>query len=128
MRCTSYKKLIKKVYLWSNSSKNVQNKTFLAAEDLCKIVKICADNLPCTFLCLPRALVAYIVCRTYGYNVDLRIGARWYSLKQFAAHAWIEYGGSVILGNRSDIDSFSVFNMENALYYIQDEHIKGSAF
>ena len=115
MHYISYKKLIKKVSTWAINKKKVQNKSFISAEDLCKIVKTCADNLPFTILCLPQALVGYILCRKNGFYVDLRIGARWYSSKLFTAHAWLEDGGSVILGNRSDLTTFSVFNMDNAL-------------
>lgn len=47
--------------------------------------------------CLVQALAGYILFSKYGYNTQIKVGV----LSEdgvFEAHAWLEHGGSVVLG------------------------------
>lgn len=61
-----------------------------------------AVNAACPFVprstCLTRALVARIMLKRGGFPADLRIGVAKGENGQFQAHAWVESGGSVIIG------------------------------
>jgi hypothetical protein len=56
--------------------------------------------------CLARALATEMIMRRYGYNPELRIGVAKNTTGKLEAHAWIEYQGSVIIGNLSDLSRF----------------------
>lgn len=59
--------------------------------------------------CLPQALVACRLLRREGYDVRLRIGVRKDSCDRLAAHAWVEHGGRIILGDLRSGDRFRPF-------------------
>ena len=49
--------------------------------------------------CLVRALAAGIVLKRYGYASELKIGVMKPVGGRFEAHAWLESGGRVIIGD-----------------------------
>ncbi len=48
--------------------------------------------------CLPRALAGYVLLARHGHESQLRIGVRAPSDGLFAAHAWLEQDGEVLVG------------------------------
>ena len=50
--------------------------------------------------CLTQALVARRLLRRYGFETTLRIGAARGEGGAFEAHAWLERGGTVVIGGR----------------------------
>jgi len=49
--------------------------------------------------CLVRALATGIVLKRYGYPSELKIGVMKPAGGRFEAHAWLESGGSVVIGD-----------------------------
>ena len=49
--------------------------------------------------CLVRALATGIVLKRYGYPSELKIGVTKPAAGRFEAHAWLESGGSVVIGD-----------------------------
>lgn len=49
--------------------------------------------------CLVRALAAHRLLAQHGHVSDLRIGVAKSAADGFAAHAWVEYGGAVLVGH-----------------------------
>ena len=49
--------------------------------------------------CLVRALATGVVLKRYGYPSELKIGVTKPASGRFEAHAWLESGGSVVIGN-----------------------------
>jgi hypothetical protein len=47
---------------------------------------------------LVEALVSQALLHRHGYTARLRIGVRLQACGDFAAHAWLEYDGAVIVG------------------------------
>ena len=48
--------------------------------------------------CLVRALAAEYLLNRHGYRCELRIGAKRDEAGEFTAHAWLECGGRVLIG------------------------------
>ncbi|MEL7354765.1 MAG: lasso peptide biosynthesis B2 protein [Cyanobacteria bacterium J06560_5] len=57
--------------------------------------------------CLARALTTQVLMRRRGYSPELKIGVMRGITGQFEAHAWIEYGGSVVIGDLANLKSFT---------------------
>jgi hypothetical protein len=49
--------------------------------------------------CLVRALAAHRLLAKHGHASGLRIGVAKSGAAGFAAHAWVEYGGTVLVGH-----------------------------
>ena len=58
----------------------------------------------------PQALAGYVLCARHGYNVRLRAGIKRNEDGEFAAHAWLEHEGSVVLGDLPDLTEFVPFD------------------
>lgn len=104
----SFKKVLDRV---KKQSKDINPRVSeKSASHICQLISRCADALPSSFSCLPRALVAYVLCRRYGHHVVIKIGTR--RLLPGApveAHAWIEEGGTLIMGGLAGLGKFSIF-------------------
>ncbi len=59
--------------------------------------------------CLPQALVAHLVFRRAGYPSEIRIGTRRGSEGELIAHAWVESGDRVVIGEIDDGDRYVPF-------------------
>lgn len=68
-------------------------------------VDVASRTVPVETTCLPRALTGGALLARYGYASTLRIGVRREG-GEFAAHAWVERDGRVVLGNLPDLDTF----------------------
>jgi hypothetical protein len=53
--------------------------------------------------CLARALVVEALLRRHGYAVQMRIGVRRPESHSFAAHAWLEYEGKIVVGGPESV-------------------------
>jgi hypothetical protein len=63
-----------------------------AVEHVCRVV-------PGGKNCLVRALATGIVLKRHGYPSELKIGVRKPTGGRFEAHAWLESGGNVVIGD-----------------------------
>jgi hypothetical protein len=57
--------------------------------------------------CLPLALTAKTVLARHGHAADLRIGVSRDREGDLEAHAWVETGGSVVVGYLHDLTRFA---------------------
>jgi hypothetical protein len=57
--------------------------------------------------CLPQALVAHVLLRRAPLPAHLRIGTRLNAAGSVEAHAWVENGGRVVMGDLADLDSYT---------------------
>ncbi|HUB79589.1 MAG TPA: lasso peptide biosynthesis B2 protein [Bryobacteraceae bacterium] len=67
----------------------------------CAAVASKLTPLPAT--CLARALVMEALLRRHGYDVRMRIGVRRPEARVFAAHAWLEYQGRIVVGGPESV-------------------------
>ena len=58
--------------------------------------------------CLARALAAKLMLARFGYRSELRVGALKNEADAFAAHAWLEAEGRIIVGG-AEAGDFTVF-------------------
>jgi hypothetical protein len=60
-------------------------------------VRVVANTLPGSASCLEKAMTARALLRRYGHPADLRFGVD--DEESFAAHAWVESDGEVVVGS-----------------------------
>jgi hypothetical protein len=56
--------------------------------------------------CLTQALVGRVLLARAGHLSELRIGVRKSPVAGFEAHAWLEHGGEVVLGELDDLSRY----------------------
>ena len=57
--------------------------------------------------CLTQALVLQHLMARAGKRAELHIGVAKESGRGFEAHAWVEYGGSVVLGDNGELERYA---------------------
>ncbi|BAZ34097.1 hypothetical protein NIES4074_66110 [Cylindrospermum sp. NIES-4074] len=57
--------------------------------------------------CLARALTTQIVMSRHGYTSELRIGIAKGEGGQFEAHAWVEVGEQIVIGQLRDLTRYT---------------------
>lgn len=58
--------------------------------------------------CLTQAFALQLLLRNRGLNSSIRIGVAREGLQRvFAAHAWLERDGQILIGNRNNLKSFT---------------------
>jgi len=78
-----------------------------AALRIALIVGIAARKLPWPASCLRQAVLCRALLARRGITCELRIGVE-LALAGFAAHAWVEQGGRVIIGGEHARDRYRV--------------------
>ena len=75
-------------------------------------VRSVASRLPGRNSCLIEALAAEAMLRRRGYECQLRLGVprAGSANAPFAAHAWIEHNGHVVIGEVQDLHEYAVFS------------------
>ena len=68
------------------------------------LVATAANRIPGT-TCLPRALATQVLLCRNGHQAELHIGINRASSGGLQAHAWVEAGGSVVIGG-SDVTDY----------------------
>lgn len=68
-----------------------------SACDMAKMQAAAARHLMFRPNCLEQSLVLWWLLRVRGISADLRVGAR-KEAGRFEAHAWVEFGGTVLSG------------------------------
>ena len=81
------------------------NVSAYSPEQIARAVQLIAHYLPFA-TCLPQALTAQLLLGRQGYAASLRIGVN-KAADSLKGHAWLEYGGQVILGG--EIKDYQVF-------------------
>jgi hypothetical protein len=74
------------------------------ARAICSTVERMSRYVP-SATCLPRALVANRLLRVRGFPSTVRIGVRRDENGLFAAHAWLELRGEVVMGG--DVEGYA---------------------
>ena len=69
-----------------------------AVERIAWAVRAASGVIPGASNCLVRALATQTLLGRYGYRAELRIGVRKAVDGGLAAHAWLESGGAVVIG------------------------------
>ena len=93
-----------------------QNLTSVSAEEtsgrVAWAVSAVASRLPGRTSCLIEALAVEAMLRRRGHECELRLGVPPASAANagFAAHAWIESEGQVVIGAVSGLDEYAVFS------------------
>lgn len=74
-------------------------------------VAVVARRLPST-TCLVQALAAEVMLRHRGYTPALRLGVRGRAddVKLIEAHAWLECGGTVVVGQVENLADYSMLS------------------
>jgi len=70
-----------------------------SAERIAWAVRAAGEYLPGGGNCLVRALATQALLTRYGYPAQLRIGVRKAEDGGLAAHAWLEAGGAIVIGD-----------------------------
>jgi hypothetical protein len=68
------------------------------------LVAAAANRIPGT-TCLPRALATQVLLCRNGHRAELHIGINRTGSERLQAHAWVETGGSVVIGG-SDLTDY----------------------
>lgn len=71
------------------------------AASICEAVTIAARNVPWNAVCLPQALVTKAMLARRGYGSSFHLGANFDGQGRLIAHAWLQAGGTVIIGANS---------------------------
>jgi len=69
-------------------------------------VEVADRRLPGSRTCLMRSLSAEALVRLYGYDPAHRIGVDPGSNDGFAAHSWLEWDGTIIIGDLADLSKY----------------------
>jgi hypothetical protein len=84
-------------------------------------VTAAARRLPMSTTCLFEALAADVMLRRRGCVCEIRFGVRMPThATPFAAHAWIEHGGVVILGQLENLGDFAPLSLERVRHEAVD--------
>jgi hypothetical protein len=59
--------------------------------------------MPVSSTCLATAIVVQALLHRHGYTVQLRVGVHLPATGKFAAHAWLEHEGTVIVGGPASV-------------------------
>jgi Transglutaminase-like superfamily len=89
---------------------NTQPKTSSPHHSVSKMtwaVRVCSRYSPGGALCLAQALTTQVLMQRSGYGCTLKIGVTNPQGAKFEAHAWIEYEGTIIIGNLPDLARFT---------------------
>lgn len=68
-----------------------------------RCANVAARFMPVSTTCLATAIVLQALLHRHGYPVQLRIGVRLPAAGQFAAHAWLEHEGNIIVGGPASV-------------------------
>ena len=69
-----------------------------AAQSIARIVSLAGRQSPWPATCLRQALLLCFFLARRGINAELRIGVESTDESGFAAHAWVEWHGRVLIG------------------------------
>ena len=80
-------------------------------------VTAAARRFPSSVSCLTRALVVEAMLRRRGYHPTLHLGVRRCGdgSAPLQAHAWVECGGRVIIGELADLSDYAVLQSPGAM-------------
>jgi hypothetical protein len=70
-------------------------------------VSVASHYMPGGVKCLARALATQVLLSQQGHTADLYIGVAKGEEKQLEAHAWVESQGQVVIGDLSNLSSFT---------------------
>jgi hypothetical protein len=81
----------------------------VSTDEIIWAVNAASRFLP-SITCLAQALAAQTLLGRQGCHVDLRIGVARGVQGRLDAHAWLESGGRVVIGERNDLNRFSLLS------------------
>lgn len=67
-----------------------------------------SSRLPLSFTCLMKALVGQSLFAANGHQSALQFGVAKDSDDELQAHAWVERGGSVVIGELHDLSKYQL--------------------
>jgi hypothetical protein len=75
--------------------------------------------------CLDQAACCYFILRALGLNPIVRIGVPPTLAGAFQAHAWVEIGGRIILGDIGDMDLYLKLPVAAARSFVSVSRLSG---
>ena len=100
--------------------KKGQGATFSGGSDQIQIanvvraVTIASRYVP-SASCLTQALAVIVLLNGFGHRAQLRIGVAKDLDGKLEAHAWVEMGGEIILGEQGDLSRFNVLSPQTEI-------------
>ena len=79
--------------------------SFITSDRIAIIINKVSELLPIS-TCLSKALASYVLFKKYRYLAELHIGVLKNDRQRLEAHAWLSYGGKIIIGNLPDLSRF----------------------
>ncbi|MBE9461155.1 lasso peptide biosynthesis B2 protein [Dyadobacter subterraneus] len=95
----------RKVFHWMSKSDAKPDLNSKEISEVVWAVNTAANIIPLELLCLPRALAAKYLLRKVP-SLSLEIGVEVNHAKPFEAHAWIQKGDEIIIGDWSNSVSY----------------------
>jgi hypothetical protein len=77
----------------------VRDREWSSSESVVRAVETAGRRMPRAATCLTLALTAQVLLLRRGYPAILHIGVDKGGTERFMAHAWVESGGSVVIGD-----------------------------
>ncbi len=109
LRFSSYQRtraLLKRWVVSENQSRKSmvdgKSTTDPVALQVVRMVSVAAHHGPYRANCLRQALVAWALLQQHGFPTELKVGVK-KDLEGFAAHAWVESNGRIILGGEDSV-------------------------
>ena len=98
------------VWRWSRRrSPLVQTDDFSPVDRTLWAVEVAGTFLLPERPCLTKAIVGQMFLNRLGYETTLRIGVKRDDNLQLKAHAWLEHGQQVVIGNLRNLSTFEPF-------------------
>lgn len=82
--------------------------------DVIRAVTIASRYVP-SASCLTQALAVIVLLNGFGHRAQLRIGVAKDLDGKLEAHAWVEMGGEIILGEQGDLSRFNVLSPQTEI-------------
>jgi len=79
---------------------SIDESSRMSVHSIVRAVKAVGRFVPGASTCLPQALAAQDLLARHGHDAELRLGVARSEEQRFRAHAWIECGGEVVIGER----------------------------
>jgi hypothetical protein len=103
LRWVSIPSLARRVWRAFSAAEPLPEEKRLPLARVLRCAGAAARFMPLPTTCLATAIVVQSLLHRHGYAAQLRIGVRDPVKGRFAAHAWLEYQGAVIVGGPASV-------------------------
>lgn len=103
------RQLLEKLGRESTDAPSSQEYRLEEAKRTAYLVSVAASHGIYRANCLKKALVTHWLLQRRGISTDLKIGIN-NDMRQFGAHAWLEYRGQLLIDSEDTRDRFTAFD------------------